>query len=724
LMRAAAKGEAELIAVSYVERMELTYRSAEEREKAAVQYVSGWMFPSFDLHPAVGRLLTENDDRKRGAHPYAVLSHDYWLRRFGADGRVVGRTFRLGETLYEIVGVTAGPFSGTAPGTMVDIFVPTMMHAGVPHADWTWFRTLAMIRPGANVETLRAKLDATSRAFEQERAKGFGGMTRQNVERFVNQTLLLGPARSGASGLQTDYREALAALGVLVGLVLLIACANVANLRTGQAAARAREMALRVSIGAGRWRLIQMVLVESVLLAVMAAAVGAMLAWWSAPFVVSHIKPPDDPARLFLSTDWRVVGFLLALTLGVTCLFGLAPAVRASGVKPASALKGGEDPHSRRRLMHALIAAQVAFCFMVVFVASLFAATFVRLSSRPMGFSTERLLVLDTVAARAEKTVSWNQVAEHLRTVPGVDGVALCGWPLLGGNAWNGFVSVGGAPAGAESGYFLSVSPGWMETMKMRLIDGRDFREEEMTPGSAIVNETFVKTFLKAKTVGARFARGTDQFEVVGVVRDAPYRTLRGPILPVAYFPFRTEKAIRDATILVRTVSKDPLSMGAVLRREVPYGRSGFRVSNIRTHEELVLAQTVRERLLATLGLFFAAVALLLAGIGLYGVLDYSVLQRRREIGIRMAIGAPAGEIAWRVTREVFAMVVVGSVAGVVLGLAGARSIEALLYGVMGTDVGAVVAPVATILAVAAVAAAPGVIRAVRIDPVAALRAD
>jgi len=476
LMRAAVKDQAELIAISYAERMDVTYKSDQEMEKAYLQYVSGWMFGSFGLRPALGRLFTENDDLKPGAHPYAVLSYDYWTRRFGQDSKVVGRTFRMGDRLYEIAGVGPERFTGTETGTVTDIFVPTMMHAGAVRDDWTWHRTLARLKPGVAVEPVRARLHVTSRAFEEERAKGFTGMTRQSIDRFLAQTLLLEPAAAGASGLQRDYRRSLMALGVLVALVLLIACANVANLMTAQAAARAREMALRVSIGAGRWRLVQLVLVESAMLALFAAVAGGLFAWWAAPFVVSRINPPDNPARLFLPADWRVLGFGLALTVGVTFLFGLAPALRASAVKPASALKGGSDPHSRRRLMHALIAAQVAFCFLVLFVAGLFAATFDRLSRRPTGFSSERLLTLNTVAQRAEAPVFWDQVAEHLRTVPGVETVALAGWPLLGGGAWNGFVSVNGAPPGPVLAYFLSVSPGWVDAMKIPLIDGRDFR--------------------------------------------------------------------------------------------------------------------------------------------------------------------------------------------------------------------------------------------------------
>ncbi|HXB75102.1 MAG TPA: ABC transporter permease [Candidatus Acidoferrales bacterium] len=738
LMRAAMRSQGELIAVSYAVTVDLTYRSDQEMEKACLQYVSGWMFASFGLRPALGRLFTENDDRQPGAHPYAVLSYDYWKRRFGQDPKVVGRAFQMGDRLYEIVGVGPEPFTGTETGTVTDIFLPTMMHQAVVRDDSTWHRTLARLNPGVALEPLRQKLDATSRSFEQERAKGFSGMTKQSINRFIEQTLVLEPAAAGVSGLQQDYRRSLIAIGVLVALVLLIACANVANLMTAQAAARAREMALRVSIGAGRWRLVQLVLVESAMLGLLAAAVGGLFAWWSAPFVVSRINSPGNPVRLSLPMDWRVLGFGLALTLGVTVLFGLAPALRASAIKPASALKGGTDPHARRRLMYALIAAQVAFCFLVLFVAGLFAATFDRLSNRPTGFSAERLLYLYTIPARPQSPVAWEQVADHLRTVPGVEKVALAGWPLLSRNSTNSFVSVNGAPPGPVLAYFLGVSPGWIDVMKIPLLDGRDFRADDTTApgigsGAAIVNETFAKQYFDGENpIGKSFqnTHRQNRYQIVGLVRDAPYRSLREAILPVAYVPFRLIDAggalqpIGQAAFIVRTSSANPLALASTLRREVPAARSEFRVSNIGTQAELVRAQTIRERLLAMLALFFAGVALLLAGIGLYGVLDYGVLQRRREIGIRIAIGAPAVDIARRVTVDVFSMVIVGAVAGVALGMVSVRYIATLFYQVKATDPGILALPSLTILVVAQLAALPAVVRAIRIDPVSMLRAD
>jgi putative ABC transport system permease protein len=736
LMRAAVADQAELFAVSYAEPVDLTYKSDEEMEKAYLQYVSGWMFTALGLRPAWGRMFTENDDLKPGGHPYAVLSHDYWAHRFGENPKVIGQTFRMGNEIYEIAGVAEAPFTGTEPGTMVDIFVPTMMHPRVTRKDSTWHRTLAVVKPGAALEPMRQKLEATSRAFEEERAKGFYGMREEDIDTFLNQRLLLEPAATGVSDLQSETRRPLGVLGVLVGLVLLIACANVANLMTGKASARTREMAVRVSIGGGRWRLIQLVLVESAWLALLAAAIGGLFAWWSGPFVVSMINPAGNPARLVLPADWRVLGFGLAVALGVTLLFGLAPALRASSVNPVSALKGGEDPHSKRRLMHALIAAQVAFCFLVLFVAGLFATTFQRLSHQSVGFSAERVLVLDTVAKSLQPVEFWEQVAEHLRRVEGIETVALTDSPLLGGSGWNNFISVNGAPPNGVLSYMRAVSPGWLEAMKIPLIDGRDFRPADTHPGAALVNLTFAKTYFDGvDPVGKTFDLNMDEglrlrYEIVGLVGDVRYRNLREPILPQLYVPFRSvdqngqQRKTAAGILLVRTSGSNPRALAAVLRQEVPRARPEFRVSRIRTQLEINQSQTVRERLLATLALFFAIVALLLAGVGLYGVLHYSVLQRRREIGIRIAVGAQAGGVARLVTMDVFAMVLMGAVVGVGLGMLSVRYVESLFYQVKATEVEMLAIPSLAILLGAFLAALRPVMQAVRIDPASMLRAE
>jgi len=736
--RTAVKDQAELMAISYSNRIDLTYGSDAEMEKAHRQYVSGWMFGSFGLRPALGRLFTESDDVKPGAHPYAVLSYDYWTSRFGRDPKVIGRTFRIGNDLYEIVGVGPESFTGTEPGTVTDIFVPTMMmnEFTLNSANSFWFRTFVRPKPGVAVQPLRDNLDALYQAWEQERARGFSNSLKHFVETHPKPKLVLNPAASGVSGMQKYYRTSLLALGVLVALVLLIACANVANLMTAQAASRAREMALRVSIGAGRGRLVQLVLVESAWLALLAGALGGAVAWWSAPLVVSMINPPDNPARLFLPADWRVLGFGLALTVGVMLLFGLAPALRASAVHPVSALKGGDDPHSRRRLMHALIAVQAAFCFLVLFVSGLFVATFERLSNQPTGFSADRLLTLETVAQPAQSPVYWTQVADHLRALPGVETVASAGWPLMSGTMSNNFISINGAPPSDVLTFFLNVSPGWIDAMKIPLIEGRDFRAGETHPGVAIVNKTFARQYFAGENPVGKFfeipgaAGARTRFEIIGLVGDVIYQDLRRPILPQAYTPFPSVDAkgalqpIGQGTFLVRTSSANPLALASTVRREVPRARSEFRASNIRTQTEINQSQTVRERLLARLAMFFGVVALMLAGVGLYGVLDYSVLQRRREIGIRMALGAQAGDIARRVTVNVFSMVLGGALAGLALGFAAARYIQALLYQVKPSDPRMLALPALTIFAAALLAALPPVIRAVRIDPAETLRVE
>jgi predicted permease len=737
-MRSTARGEAELIAISYAERSDLTYGSDLEMEKAYRQFVSGWMFGAFGLHPALGRLLTENDDDKPGAHPYAVLSYQYWTRRFGQDRSVIGRTFRMGDSHLEIAGVLAEGFTGTETGTVTDIFLPMAMKnpRTLASPNNFWLRTMVELRPGIAPEPVHQMLSATFRAVEEERAKGFTTIQRRR-EQARQEKLLLEPAGNGRSNLQRYYRSALTALGILVALVLLIACANVANLMTAQAAARAREMALRISIGATRWRLTQLVLMESIWLAFIATAIGGLFAWWAAPFIIGMIDSPDNPARPILPADWRVLGFGLALALGVTFVLGLGPALRASAVRPASVLKGGEEPHSRRRLMHALIAVQIAFCFVVHFAAGLFSTTFDRLSHQPTGFSAERILNLETLPQRPQLPVYWQQVLEHLRGVPGVETAALTVWPLMSGESAIDDISInGGAPSEVFSD-FLSVSPGWMDTMRIPLLGGRDFVASDANPAVAIVNQSFAKQYFDGENpIGKWFEKvgpgdARSRVQVVGFVGDARSRDdMRLPIRPTAYVPFQSIDPkgaflpMSRGTFVVRTSSANPLALASILRREVRNARAEFRVSNIRTQAEIDQAHTVRERLLAMLGVFFAGIALLLAGVGLYGVLDYSVLLRRKEIGIRMAIGAQAGGIARLVALDVLTMVAAGALGGVALGLASAQYIGSLFFQVKATDPAMLAIPTLTIVAAALLAALPAVIHAVRIDPVSMLRSE
>jgi predicted permease len=478
---------------------------------------------------------------------------------------------------------------------------------------------------------------------------------------------------------------------------------------------------------------VQLVLAESAWIGLLAIAIGGLFAWWSAPFVVRRINPPDDPARVSLPADWRVIGFAVGLTLAATFLFGLIPALRASAVKPASALRGGDNPHAKRRLMNLLVAAQVAFCFLVLFVTGMFVTTFERLSHRPTGFSAERLLTLSTVTKSPQAPASWDQVAAGLRSVPGVEEVAFSEWPLLYGNMANASISINGAHPGPVIVHFLTVSTEWPEIMKIPFVEGRDFRADETHPSVAIVSESFAKAYLDGEDpLGKSFTLKENPvpIRIVGVLRDAHYQNMREAISPTIYFPFHSTDASGTlqpksyGTFIVRTASANPLALAQTLRQEVPRARPGFRVDNIRTQQEINDAHIVRERLLAMLAMFFASVALLLAGIGLYGVLHYSVVQRQKEIGIRLAVGAQGGNIARLVTVEVFAMVMTGALTGLALGMMSVRYIESLFYQVKATDVSVLAFPSLAILGAALLAAVVPVLRAMRIDPATMLRAE
>jgi len=738
-MRDSLSSQADVVAVSYMDRPDVSFGAPQDIERVYLQYVSGRMFPLFGLRPAAGSLLTGEDDLTPGAHPYAVLSYDFWKRRFGRDPAIVGRTFRRGDTLFQIIGVAPEGFTGTETGSMTEVFVPMMMKTsstlGSPNN--FWLRTFVKLKPGVNREPVYQRLRALFHDIQVERAKTSPNPSQRQLDTYFSQKLLLEPAAGGRSNLQRDLRQPLGILAVLVALVLLIASANVANLMTARAAARNREMALRVSIGAGRRRLLQLLMVESAWIALLASVAGALFAWWAAPFVVGLINPPNDPARLELSADWRVLAFGVALTLTVTLLFGLTPALRASAIKPAAALKGGDDPHSRHRLMHGLILAQVAFCFLVLFVAGLFIGTFNRLGNQPTGFSADRILNLETVTRNPQPAAYWDEVASRLRAVPGVERVATTTWPMMIGESGIGAVALPGAVPPIPFVDFISVSPGWVETMKIALLDGREFRDGDLNPGVALVNQAFVKQYFENGSPVGKWVERIDskqqrvRLQVVGLIADARSRdNRRVPIRPTVYVPLRSADAQglpqprARGTFVVRTAAADSLSLASALRDVVTRTRPEFHVDSVRTQQEIGLAPMLRERLLAMLAAFFAVVALALAGVGLFGVLDYSVAQRTREIGIRMAIGARAGDIARNVTATLLMTVSAGAVLGVLLGTASARYVKSLLFGVQIVDPRSFAIPAISLLVITLVAAIRPVSRAVRTDPANVLRAD
>jgi len=732
-MRDAVKGQATLTAIGYTSPTDVTYGGYQQMEKAYLQPVSGEMFGMMGLKPVLGRLIGMEDDRVPKQSAVAVLSYEYWQRRFGGDAHVIGRRFRRDDDEFEIVGVAPKGFTGTELGLMADLFTPTMMQAYATDKNDQDLEVLVRPLPGTALAALTSTLDAVYQRSEKERAKGFDDLPEELLMNWPNGHLHLQPLGSGESGLKDGYRTPLWALSIVVGLVLLIACANVANLMSAQSAARVREMAVRVSLGAGRRRLVRMVLVESAMLGAAAGALGLGFAWWAAPFVVGRMTPPEWPIRLALPMDWEVAAFGLGLMMVVMLLFGLLPALRASRVQPARALKGDEEPRTQRGVMHGLIAVQVAFCFVVLFVAGLFTATFAKLAEKPVGFVPERLLVLETTAQQKLPMARWDAVVDAVRGVPGVQRAAMGDRTLMGGMSHDENVVVDGVAHKEQTVYFMKMSPGWIATMGVPLIEGRDINSSDMSENAALVNEAFVKTYFPGKDpVGRTFMLLDSQaaITIAGVVGDAAYHGIHEPMPAQVYQPMRMGdgkggwKTVQQASLLVQTRSNDPLALAETLSKTIAQTDGTMRVSKVRSQRQIVEGATVLERMLATLGGFFAVVALLLAAIGLYGVLHYSVVQRERELGIRIALGAAAGNIARVVTVRVMLMVLLGAGVGLGAGLASVRFVSSLLYGVRGTEVSMMVLPAVVLLAAVGLAALPAVLRAVRIDPVRMLRAE
>ncbi len=387
--------------------------------------------------------------------------------------------------------------------------------------------------------------------------------------------------------------------------------------------------------------------------------------------------------------------------------------------------------------MRGLIAVQVAFCFVVLLAAGLFVTTFERLENQPTGFSAQRILNVESVTKTPQSPDLWEQVAEHLRTVPGVEKVALIGWPLMSGESATGNISVNGAAPSNVFSDFVTISPGWANVMRVPLLDGRDFRPGDVNPAVAIVNQAFANQYFNGEDpVGKWFERvdpagGRSHVQIVGLIANARSRDrLRLAIRPTVYVPFSSAdangalKPTARGTFVVRTVGTNPLSLAAALRREVASARPGFRAQDMRTQIELDQSDTVRERLLAMLATFFGVVAVLLAGFGLYGVLDYFVIQRRREIGIRIAIGARSTDIVRRVSVEGFVAVFLGALAGLAIGMASVRYVQSILFQTRLTDASILALPALTIFTAALLAALPAAIRAARTDPVKMLRAE
>ncbi len=734
-LRDAVAENAELVASSKSLRRELKFETGDAIETAHLQYVSGRFFPLLGLRPKLGRLIDSQDQRIPGGHPVAVVSEQYWQSRFGADPNLVGRTFELAGVLFELVGVVRGPFTGIEPGISTDIFVPLMMARDVENPNRSGFRILGRWK---KPEARQASLDIVAnlwRTIEDERWTQLGGAPRDWLDRYLSSTeVLIEPAGSGFSEPQETYGRALKILTGLAGLLLLIACVNVSNLMTGLAAARARELALRVAIGAGRLRVMRFLMAEAWLLGLFAAALGAVLSLLLAPVVVEMLDSAEVPLRLELPIDARFLAFF-ALAGLVTCLLcGLGPAYRAAAMPIALGIKAGRIARSRKRSGQFLLASQIGFCSVVVFAGGLFAASLTRLALLPTGFDSSRLLNLEVVAEPAQLASAWDSLEERLAALPGVSNAAWVGWPLLDGSSTNARVVTEGTAMSDRLVEFYCISRRWLDTMRIVLIEGEGLRHGDKYPGVALVNQTFANQFYGGRPVaGQSFQRAGQQnarteLRILGTIADVKQNDLRSSAPPVAYIPCHTvdaegaSRAMRWGTFVVRGEQADTTTVLAAASKEI--AAAGFRVRKSRTQQAINGRHTVRERLLATLGAFFSGLALLLTGVGLFGVLHYAFRQRRREMGVRLALGGGAMRVVHEIAKGTLAMVALGILGGLLAGIVVMHSIQALLFGVQPTDAFMLSVPLILVAGAAFAAALPVVMRAVRTDPTLVLRAE
>jgi predicted permease len=740
-LRDAARGRLDLFAMSTQVMRRVTFAdTGAEKESARTQFVSGDAFDLLGPVPAAGRLFTKQDDVRPGDHPVAVVSHAFWMRRFGGDPAIIGRWFalygdgRLQGRQFQIVGVAERRFTGVEPGRPTDLWLPYAMYN--PHAfgnaDFGWFRIVGRMAENVPPGQAQSVLQAAFTNFRRDRTQSMGpNRSPERVAQFLNTPLYLRSASNGTSPLRREFGRSLWILSGIAALVLLIAGSNVANLFLARTAAREREMALRLSLGAGRGRLIQQMLAESTLVAGAACGLGLFFAGAAAPAVVRMLGSADDPVHLDLRMDWRLLVFAACLTLLTAALFGVAPAVRASSVAPMTALKtGGGGSGVRAGVMRPFVAVQVAFGLVVLFVGSLLVLSFVRVSRVNPGFATSNVIMVCLEAVPGvdanQKRTALLQILDRLRGIPDVQAASAADYNAVG-RAWTYGARVPGTEHDTIEATMAPVTPGFFQTMNIPVIAGRAFVSRDMDPHAQvmIVSDAFARRYFgRQPAVGrvfeGRFGMNDDtagQYEVVGVVADTRY-DLRKPAAPIIYIPL---PLWASGTIYVRATG-DPVALASRLREEVRAANPTLRVTSITTQSAVVERTLLRERMLAMLSGFFALVGLVLAAVGLYGVLSYSVVQRTREIGIRVALGARNLRVIRTVMAETGGAALAGAACGLAAALYLSRFVQALLFEVTPLDFWSLALPLGTLLLAALLAAALPALRAARVDPMIALR--
>jgi predicted permease len=711
-------------------------------------WVSGEFFNVLGVPAVLGRVFTTRDDERSCGSPGVVISHAFWQREYGGDPSVVGRTIRLDAHPFEIVGVTPAHFFGVEVGRTFDVAVPLCAEPlleparnAVDKRHYWWLDVIGRLKPDWTLERADAHLAAISLALMAETVAP--QFPSEIAKQYQEAKLSALSASTGVSYLRGRYAQPLWVLLAVAALVLLIACANLANLMLARATAREREIAVRLALGATRARVVRQMLAESLLLAVLGAAFGVLLAGSFSGVLVSLIS--TDTSHLFfdLQSNWRVLAFTVGLAASACLLFGLAPAVRATRQSAGAAMKTGgrgtTDARERFGLRRVLVVVQVALSLVLIVGALLFVRTVRNLATVDTGMRTDSVLVadFDTRPARVppERQVAFEHaLRDRIAAVPGVVGAVDVAISPLGGSGWNDHVIVDGVTQQTNTDE-NRLSPGFFKMLETKFIVGRDFddRDTAAAPPVAIVNEAFADTMFHTRNaIGRTFRQQvapgetSPVFQVVGVVANTKYSDVRDPLRPLAYFPeaqvTNPEPTLTEVQVLVRTAVTPVTVTSAVTAaaREV----SPAILVSYRTIEQDIRRSFLRERMMAIISGFFGALAALIAMIGLYGVMSYMVARRKNEIGIRMALGADRGDVLRLILGDASRLLVIGLVAGAGAAVAAAQAANTLLFGLTPHDPATLALASVSLGAVAMLASCVPAFRASRLAPTIALREE
>jgi predicted permease len=739
-----------------------------QSERVAAELVSGTYFPVLGVGPVLGRTFTPEDDRVRDGHPLVVLSYAYWKQRFGGDPQIIGKTVLVNNYQMTIVGVAQPGFDGVELGYRAKIFVPVMMEKEIIIGNdrmltdrrSRWVNAFGRLKPGVSESKAKASLQPFMHSMLEMEVKeaAFRNASAYDREQFLKCWIDLWPGSQGRAQLRKELSTPLWVLMATTGMVLLIACANIANLLLARATGRQKEIAVRLAMGATRGRIVAQLLIETLSLSALGGILGLALAFWADKALMA-IYLPSDANGLNISTapDFRILLFTLAVTVVTGIVFGLAPALQATRPDVGKTLKDqagavvGGGGHGRLR--SALVVTQVAVSLLLLIGAGLFLRSLRNLSSLGPGFRPDHLVgfnidpSLNGYSVPRLKTF-YQQLTEDLSSLPGVQSVGVASMRIMENNEWDSSMTVEGytapKPEDRAQPFMNMIGPGYFATMGISIVAGRDFRltdsrevqrenftdvpeNERWTPTAVIINEKFARKYFAGRNpIGMHVGFGSDPgtptpMEVIGVVKDVKYMNLRDEIPEQAFIPYMGSRFVSDMTVYLRTVG-EPTQLMTSIRSKVRDMDANLPIYAMRTMDEQISNSLSTERMIASLSSVFGFVATMLAIIGLYGVMSYSVSQRTREIGIRMALGAEQGKVIGMVMREVLVLIAIGVGVGVPAAMALTSLVKSQLYGLQARDPWTLGFATGLLVLVACAAGYLPALRASRVDPMRALR--